>query len=110
MSMINDTEEPRVDGQHLGPLREPGSDQLLSPEVRAIIAEVIREWEATHAGRTEGMSEQGQDPTPVDPATPPPDKGDDEREREDRERDDDRRAGDDGEDDGGESRGDPAGV
>jgi hypothetical protein len=104
MSMINDTgDEPRVDGQHLAALREPGSDALLSPEVRKRIEEIVRDWvDDGGAGETGGMSEQGQDPKPVDPA-PAPDEGEDDREREERER----RAGERDDDD---TEGDPAGV
>lgn len=42
--MTNTEDEPRVDGQHLQPLREPGSDDQLSPEVRERIAEIVRNW------------------------------------------------------------------
>ena len=49
MSTIED-DEPRVDGRDLKPPDEPGSDDLLSPETRDKIAEVIRDW-ADHEHR-----------------------------------------------------------
>jgi hypothetical protein len=40
--------EDRVDGQHLQALTEPGSDDLLSADVKLRIQEVIAEWVAAH--------------------------------------------------------------
>jgi hypothetical protein len=91
MSTNVQEDEPRVDGKDLLPLTEPGSDELLSDEVRERIAQVVRDWVAAR-GNNEGMSDQTVDPEGPDESEH------EQREREARERaereEDDRRQSD----------------
>lgn len=65
-------DEPRVDGQGLLPLTEPGSDAQLSERVRERIAQVVRDW----------VEARGQDGDMSDQTTDPPERPEDDRERE----------------------------